>query len=91
MIYIPNPDKSTRQKILEICTKNKPISRNTDLERISDLTEGFSGADVSSVVNTAISIVMHDYLARYPTPEEAANIHQRHLCQPNILRMQSKR
>jgi SpoVK/Ycf46/Vps4 family AAA+-type ATPase len=37
-----------------------------------DLTEGFSGADVSSVVNTAISIVMHDYLARYPTPEEAA-------------------
>ena len=72
IIYIPNPDKSTRQKILEICTKNKPISRNTDLERISDLTEGFSGADVSSVVNTAISIVMHDYLARYPTPEEAA-------------------
>jgi transitional endoplasmic reticulum ATPase len=62
--YIPSPDKSTRQKILEIHVKNKPISRNTDLERVADLTEGFSGADVSSVVNTAISIVMHDYLAR---------------------------
>jgi transitional endoplasmic reticulum ATPase len=37
-----------------------------------DLTEGFSGADVASVVNTAISILMHEYLARYPTPEEAA-------------------
>jgi transitional endoplasmic reticulum ATPase len=74
IIYIPNPDKSTREKILEIHTKNKPISRNVDLKRIVDLTEGFSGADVSSVVNTAISIVMHDYLARYPTPEEAAKL-----------------
>lgn len=42
------------------------------MKRIADLTEGFSGADVSSVVNTAISKVLHDYLARYPTPEEAA-------------------
>jgi transitional endoplasmic reticulum ATPase len=68
VVYIPNPDKNTREKILEIHTKNKPISKNIDLKRIADMTEGYSGADVSSVANTAISIVMHDYLARYLTP-----------------------
>ena len=36
------------------------------------MTEGFSGADVSAVANTAVSLVLHEYLAKYSTPEEAA-------------------
>ena len=36
------------------------------------MTEGFSGADVSAVANTAVSVVLHEYLAKYSTPEEAA-------------------
>ncbi|MGH9978339.1 MAG: AAA family ATPase, partial [Nitrososphaeraceae archaeon] len=36
-----------------------------------DMTEGFSGADVSSVANTAVSLVLHDYIQKYPSPEEA--------------------
>jgi transitional endoplasmic reticulum ATPase len=36
------------------------------------MTDGFSGADTSAVVNTAVSLVLHEYLAKYPTPEEAA-------------------
>ena len=43
-----------------------------DLRRIAELTEGFSGADVSAVANTAVSVVLHEYLAKYSTPEEAA-------------------
>lgn len=35
------------------------------------MTEGFSGADVSEVANTAVSIILHEYLAKYSTPEEA--------------------
>ena len=71
VIYVPNPDSKTRQKILEINTKDKPISHDVDLKRIADLTDGFSGADVSAVANTAISLVLHEYLERFPTPEEA--------------------
>ena len=40
--------------------------------KIADMTNGFSGAEVSAVVNTAISLVLHEYLQKYPTPEEAA-------------------
>ena len=40
--------------------------------KIADMTDGFSGANTGSVVNTAVSIVLHEYLAKSPTPEEAA-------------------
>src|SRR6476620_9303395 len=71
IVYVPLPDKTTRKKILEIHSSDKPISKDINLEKISELTEGFSGADMSSVVNTAISLVLHEYLQKYSTPEEA--------------------
>jgi transitional endoplasmic reticulum ATPase len=63
---------ATRQKILEIHSKDKPIGPDVDFVKVAELTEGFSGADTSSVANTAVSLVLHEYLAKYPTPEEAA-------------------
>jgi len=72
IVYVPNPEIKTRQKILEIYTKDKPVSRDIDLKKIAEKTDGFSGADVSAVVNTAISLVLHEYLQKYSTPEEAA-------------------
>src|ERR687891_511851 len=71
IIFISNPDKFTRKKILEINTKGKPIGEDVDLEKIASMTEGFSGADMSAIANTAISLVLHSYLQKYPTPEDA--------------------
>jgi transitional endoplasmic reticulum ATPase len=71
IIFISNPDKYTRKKILEINTKGKPIGQDVDLEKIAAVTEGFSGADMSAIANTAVSLVLHNYLQKYPTPEEA--------------------
>ena len=84
IVYVPNPDTVTRVKILEIHTKGKPISRDIDLNRIAKATEGFSGADVASVTNTAISLVLHEFLQKYPSTEKAtkhsseALVSQRH-------------
>ena len=72
IVNVPKPDVNTRQKILEIHTKGKPLGRDIELRRIAEVTEGFSGADVSAVANTAVSLVLHEYLAKYSTPEEAA-------------------
>src|SRR6185503_17747641 len=72
IVYVPNPDKNTRFKILEVHTKGKPISRDIDMMKIAEMTNGFSGAEVSAVVNTAISLVLHEYLQKFPSPEEAA-------------------
>jgi transitional endoplasmic reticulum ATPase len=72
LVFVPMPDKDARQKILEIHAKDKPLARDVDLAKLAEMTEGFSGADVASVSNTAVSLVLHEYLAKYPTPEEAA-------------------
>jgi len=73
IILVPNPDSQTRAKILEIHAKGKPIGQDVNIQKIAqEMTEGFSGADTAAIVNTAISIVLHEYLAKYPTPEEAA-------------------
>jgi transitional endoplasmic reticulum ATPase len=72
IVLVSNPDRNTRERILEIHIKGKPVSNDIDLGRIADLTDGFSGADMSAVANTAISVVLQEYLAKYNTPEEAA-------------------
>jgi transitional endoplasmic reticulum ATPase len=72
IVFVPMPDKGARQRILEIHSKDKPIGPDVELTKVAELTEGFSGADTSSVANTAVSLVLHEYLAKYPTPEEAA-------------------
>jgi transitional endoplasmic reticulum ATPase len=72
IIVVPNPDSQTRKKIIKIHSEGKPMGPDIDLQRIADMTDGFSGADTSAVVNTAVSLVLHEYLAKYPTPEEAA-------------------
>src|ERR1051325_1377172 len=72
IVFVPMPDKVARQKILEIHSKDKPIGPDVDLVKVAELTENFSGADTSKLCNTAVSLVLHEYLAKYPTPEEAA-------------------
>src|SRR6188768_1484852 len=81
ILLVPLPDKSARQKILEIHSKDKPLGPDVNLARIAEMTDGFSGADTSSVVNTAVSLVLHEYLAKYPTPEEAA----RHASEAHVM------
>ena len=72
IVFVPNPDRRTRKRILEIYAVDKPLGADVDLEKIADITDSFSGADVTAIVNTAVSLVLHEYLAKYPTPEEAA-------------------
>ncbi len=71
VIIIPMPDKEARREILRICTKGKPIAKDVELERLVDITEGFSGADIAAIVNTAVSLVLQEFLSKYPKPEDA--------------------
>lgn len=85
LVFIPLPDKNARKQILEIHFKGKPLAPEINIERISDATDGFSGADLASVANTSVSRVVQEYISKYPSPEEAtkhadeAIITQKHL------------
>ncbi|TLX98855.1 MAG: AAA family ATPase, partial [Thaumarchaeota archaeon] len=71
VVIIPMPDKEARREVLKIHMKGKPIAKDVDVDTLVEITEGFSGADIAAIVNTAVSLVLQEFLSRYPKPEEA--------------------
>ncbi len=47
------PDKEGREKIFNVHLKNKKLGEDFDIKEIVSLTNGFSGADISNLVNEA--------------------------------------
>jgi cell division protease FtsH len=45
------PDIAEREEILKLHSKNKPLGKDTDLHGIAQRTPGFSGADLSNLLN----------------------------------------
>ena len=74
IIQIPMPDRDSRKKILEINSKRiDVIDEHVDLDRIAEMTDGLSGADVGSIANTAVSLVIHEYLDNHPDVKAVEN------------------
>ncbi|HME18700.1 MAG TPA: AAA family ATPase, partial [Nitrososphaerales archaeon] len=71
LILIPLPDKGARKEILQIKMKGVPTAKDVDVDRIVESTEGFSGADMALLTNTAVSIVLQKFISKYPKPEDA--------------------
>ena len=76
IIQIPLPDKDSRLSILKINAEKIPIiadandPTHVNLEKIAELTDGMSGADVAAIANTAVSLVIHEYLDSHPDAKE---------------------
>jgi len=71
IISIPLPDDDARKQVLQIHLKGKPISKEVEVGQLVEMTGGFNGADLAALVNTAVSIVLQAYIAKYPRPEDA--------------------
>ncbi len=52
-IVVDRPDRSGRRKILEVHARGKPLSREIDLDTLAAGTPGFTGADLSNLINEA--------------------------------------
>ncbi len=52
-IEIGVPNKKARYEILSIHTRKVPLSEDVDLEKLAEITHGFVGADLSSLVKEA--------------------------------------
>jgi cell division protease FtsH len=52
-IVVDRPDRTGRRKILEVHAKGKPIASEVDLDTLAAGTPGFTGADLSNLVNEA--------------------------------------
>jgi len=55
-VVVPNPDIAGREKILKVHMRKIPLNENVDARVIARGTPGFSGADLSNLVNEAALI-----------------------------------
>ncbi len=76
IVQVPMPDKDSRKSILEIKAKDIPTVTDpkdpdyVNLEKIAENTDGMSGADVAAISNTAVSLVIHEFLDAHPDVKE---------------------
>ena len=52
-ITVDRPDRKGRAKILEVHTRGKPLAKGIDVDTLAGQTPGFTGADLSNLVNEA--------------------------------------
>jgi cell division protease FtsH len=52
-IAVDRPDRKGRAKILEVHTRGKPLSKDIDIDALAGQTPGFTGADLSNLINEA--------------------------------------
>lgn len=53
MIYLGSPDKAARKQILEIHCRGKPLANDVDFDKIAEMTERYSGADLANLCQEA--------------------------------------
>lgn len=53
VLYVPYPNFEARLELLQIYTKKVPLITNFNIEKIAELTQGLSGADLENLVNLA--------------------------------------
>jgi cell division protease FtsH len=59
-VILDMPDIKDREAILKVHSQGKPLAKNTDLSVIARKTPGFSGADLSNLMNEAAILTARD-------------------------------
>jgi transitional endoplasmic reticulum ATPase len=62
VIYVPPPDRRARLEILKVHTRKVPLASDVDLEKLAELTEGYSGADLEALVREAALVALRENL-----------------------------
>ncbi len=58
VIFVPPPDQAARLAILRRLLLDRPIAPGLDIGRYATLTSGYSGADLTNLVETAIDLAI---------------------------------
>jgi len=58
LLLVQTPDKKARLEILKIHTKNMPLAKDVDIEKVAGETEGYVGADLESLSREAAMLAL---------------------------------
>ncbi len=62
IIVVPPPDKKSRLEIFKVHTRNMPLAKDVDLEKLAEMTEGYSGADIEAICREAALLALRENL-----------------------------
>ncbi len=65
VVFVPPPDRDARVDIFKVHTRRMPLADDVSLEKLAELTDGFSGADIENLVReAAMAAVRSDWKAK---------------------------
>ena len=69
-IEIGVPDKHGRNEILQVHTRGMPLAEDFDLKKLSDMTHGYTGADLAALCRETAMKALRRYLPQINLEEE---------------------
>ena len=60
LIYIPLPDKPSRVSVLKAVLRKSPVAGNVSMEFLGELTDGFTGADLTELCQRATKAAIRE-------------------------------
>jgi len=63
ILEIPVPSREARKQILEIHLKKKPIDSTVNTEKLVEITDGYTGADIAAMVNAAAMSAIKEHIS----------------------------
>lgn len=60
LIYIPLPDKPSRVSVIKAVLRKSPIAPNINFEFLGELTDGFTGADITELCQRATKAAIRE-------------------------------
>ena len=71
MLLVPPPDLEARKQIFRIHTKKTPLAEDVKLDELARKTEGYTGADIASICNTAVMLSIKEHIGKAKDAEDA--------------------
>ncbi len=62
ILEVPVPDKEARKHIFQIHTKKKPLESDVNIDKLMEMTEGMTGADIAALVNAAAMSAIKEHV-----------------------------
>ena len=60
LLIVPTPDKQARLEIFKVHTKGMSLDKDIDLEKLANVTEGYTGADIAAICRKAGMLALRE-------------------------------
>ena len=71
LLYVSLPDLEARKQVFKIRTRKTPLADDVKLDELARLTDGYTGADIASICNTAVMLALRELIGKARDPEDA--------------------